>query len=57
MKKDGRLQLRLPLSLKKKAQAYAARHHTDISALVIRFLTRLLEEEEKKKNPVDAEQV
>ena len=57
MKKDGRLQLRLPLSLKKRAQDYAVRHHTDISALVIRFLTKLLEEEERQKNPVDAEQV
>jgi len=56
MKRDGRLQIRLPDGLKQAVQAYAERNHTSISALVIRFFTRLLDEEEKNKS-VDAEQV
>lgn len=57
MKKDARLQIRLPQNLKKRLQEYVDRHHTDLSSLVVRLLTRLLEEDERRKNPPDAEQI
>jgi hypothetical protein len=57
MKKNGRLQIRIPEELKKWVQKYAERNHTDVSTLVTRFFVKLKEEEKKKDFPIDAEQV
>lgn len=53
--RDARLELRIPWPLKEWAMGYAKRHNTTISALVVRFFTRLQQEESKKST--DAEQV
>lgn len=55
MRKDGRIQIRVPEELKRWVQDYVEKNHTDISALITRFLVRLKTEEENK--PVDAEQI
>jgi hypothetical protein len=52
---DSRVELRIPAPLKDWVSAYARRHNTTVSAIVIRFFTRLMEEEAKKNS--DAEQV
>lgn len=57
MKKNGRLQIRLPEELKKWATEYSKKRHTTVSELVTRFFVRLREEEDRKHNPVDAEQI
>ena len=57
MKKNGRLQIRLPDELKKWALEYTKSRHTTVSELITRFLVRLREEEERKHHPVDAEQI
>lgn len=55
--KKSFLHLRLGQSLKEQMQNYARRHHTTISALVIRFFQALLISEEEKLNPPDADQI
>jgi hypothetical protein len=52
-----RLHLRIPQALKERMQAYAKRNHTTLSALVTRFFNTLLQAEEEKRNPTDADQV
>lgn len=54
--RDERVGLRIPTELKEWAQDYAKRENTTVSALVVRFFTRLRQNEEKKKQ-IDAEQV
>jgi hypothetical protein len=54
MKKDGRLQIRVPQDLKEWVQKYAEDKHTDISTLVVRFFVRLREAETQKQ---DADQI
>ncbi len=56
MKKNGRLQIRVPQDLKKWAQKYAEKNHTNISMLVTRFFYKLREEEQRKQ-PIDVEQI
>lgn len=56
-KKDDRIYLRLPAGLKEKVQEYARQKHTTVSELTIRFFTQLLEEDERRRSHVDAEQV
>ncbi len=56
-KSDGRLHIRLPGGLKHRIQEYVELKNTTVSELVIRFFTRLLEEEAKRESPVDAEQI
>jgi hypothetical protein len=51
---DSRIELRVPGPLKDWVIDYARRHNTTVSALVIRFLTRLMEEQRKNE---DAEQI
>jgi len=53
---DSRIEIRLPGPLKDWAVAYAKGHNTTVSALVVRFLTRLNVEADKRK-VVDADQV
>lgn len=38
-------------------QEYAAQHHTSLSDIITRLMVRVLEAEEAKKRPKDAEQV
>lgn len=57
MRKDARLQIRLPSELKEWVQGYARANHTDVSAVVVRFLVRLREAKEQESVPVDAEQI
>jgi hypothetical protein len=56
-KSDDRLHIRLPGDLKQRILEFAQRKNTTVTELIVRFLTRLLEEEAKKENPVDAEQI
>ncbi len=53
---DSRLELRIPTQLKDWVAEYARARHTTVSALIVRFITRLMEEEKKKKSE-DAEQI
>jgi len=53
--KDARAHIRLPDSLKEWAVGYAKEHNTTVSALVTRFLTRLQQEDAKRRS--DAEQI
>ena len=53
---DSRLELRIPTELKDWVAQYARGRNTTVSALIIRFITRLMEEEEKKRTK-DAEQI
>lgn len=53
--RDARLELRIPWPLKDWVMAYAKKQNTTVSALVVRFLTRLQQEESKAST--DAEQV
>lgn len=55
--KGDRLYLRIKPELKEKVQEYCARNHTNITDVVTRFFVRLLEEEMRKNNPTDAEQI
>lgn len=54
---SDRVGVRLPRELKDWAQGYARRNNTTVSALVVRFLTRLKQSEEQSDKQVDAEQV
>jgi hypothetical protein len=53
---DSRLELRIPTQLKDWVAEYARARHTTVSALIVRFITRLMEEEKKKKSE-DVEQI
>jgi hypothetical protein len=57
MKNDSRAHVRLPYDLKQKIQDYAHRHNTTLSALATQYFTYLLQEEDRQKYPIDAEQV
>lgn len=57
MKKDSRIYLRLPDELKQEVQEYADKNHTTVSDLVIRFFTKLLAEDRRLREHVDAEQI
>lgn len=52
---DARAHVRLPETLKEWSVAYAKEHNTTVSALVVRFLTRLQQEDAKRR--ADVEQV
>lgn len=52
---DSRLELRIPAPLKDWIVEYAKKRNTTVSAIVVRFFTRLEEEETKRNN--DAEQI
>lgn len=53
--RSSRIELRIPETLKDWVAEYARARNTTVSGIVIRFLTRLKEEESKKNT--DAEQV
>lgn len=57
MKKNARLQIRLPKELKDWVQEYAKGKHTDVSTLVVRFFVRLRDADQERRHPTDADQV
>jgi len=52
---DSRIELRIQAPLKDWIVQYAKERNTTVSAIVVRFLIRLMEEESKKTK--DAEQI
>ena len=52
---DSRIELRVQAPLKDWIVQYAKERNTTVSAIVVRFLIRLMEEESKKSK--DAEQI
>jgi len=57
MKRDARLYVRLPETLKRQVQAYASDQHLAVSAVVVHLLTRFLADEHARTQPREAKQV
>lgn len=47
-KRTERIEIRLPEDLKRDAAKCAARRHTTMTALIVRFLVKLVQEDEKQ---------